>query len=79
MKSIAYIGMDVQTTNYTLCCYRVNDDRYFVGIEIKPDYREVLKYTDRVQSRMVRLQLVSSANIYPRVICRCANENHHHT
>ena len=23
MKSITYIGMDVHTTNYTLCCYSV--------------------------------------------------------
>ena len=26
MKSITYIGMDVHTTNYTLCCYSVEDD-----------------------------------------------------
>ena len=39
MKSITYIGMDVHTTNYTLCCYSVEDDRYFAEIEIKPDYK----------------------------------------
>ena len=51
MKSITYIGMDVHTTNYTLCCYSVEDDRYFAEIEIKPDYREVLKYVNRIQSQ----------------------------
>ena len=51
MKSITYIGMDVHTTNYTLCCYSVEDDRYFAEIEIKPDYREVLKYINRIQSQ----------------------------
>ncbi len=29
MKNITYIGMDVHTTNYTLCCYNVEDDRFF--------------------------------------------------
>ena len=51
MKSITYIGMDVHTTNYTLCCYSVEDDRYFAEIEIKPDYREVVKYINRIQSQ----------------------------
>ncbi len=35
MKSITYIGMDVHTTNYTLCCYSVEDDRFFAEIEVK--------------------------------------------
>lgn len=51
MKSITYIGMDVHTTNYTLCCYSVEDDRYFAEIEVGPDYREVLKYINRIQSQ----------------------------
>ena len=51
MKSITYIGMDVHTTNYTLCCYSMEDDRYIAGIEIKPDHREVLKYINRIQSQ----------------------------
>ena len=51
MKSITYIGMDVHTTNYTLCCYSVEDDRFFAEIEVKPDYQEVLKYINRVKSQ----------------------------
>ena len=51
MKSITYIGMDVHTTHYTLCCYSVEDDRFFAEIEVKPDYQEVLKYINRVKSQ----------------------------
>ena len=51
MKSITYIGMDVHTTNYTLCCYSVEDDRFFAEIEVKPDYQEVLKYINRVKNQ----------------------------
>ena len=47
MNSITYIGMDVHTTNYTLCCYSVEDDRFFAEIEVKPDYQDVLKYIKR--------------------------------
>lgn len=28
MASIIYVGMDVHTTNYTLCCYSMEDDRF---------------------------------------------------
>ena len=32
MTSIIYIGMDVHTTNYTLCCYTVDsDDAYLLS------------------------------------------------
>lgn len=31
MTSIIYVGMDVHTTNYTLCCYSAADDRIFAG------------------------------------------------
>lgn len=51
MSSILYVGMDVHTTNYTLCCYSMEDNRVFAEIQIKPDYREVLKYLDRVRAR----------------------------
>ena len=29
MTSIIYVGMDVHTTNYALCCYSMEDDRFF--------------------------------------------------
>ena len=49
MKSIIYLGMDVHTTNYTLCCYTLEDDRMCHLQQIAPDYRLILKYMDQVR------------------------------
>lgn len=49
MKSILYIGMDVHSTNYTLCAYCAQDDQPFAVIQVKPDYREILKYLKKVE------------------------------
>ena len=51
MTSIIYVGMDVHTTNYTLCCYSVEDDRIFAGVQVEPDYHEILKYLARVEKQ----------------------------
>ena len=51
MSSILYVGMDVHTTNYTLCCYCMETDSVFAEVQIEPDYHEVLKYLNRVQSQ----------------------------
>ena len=51
MKSITYLKMDVHSINCTLCCYSVEDDRYFAEIEIKPGHREVLEHVNRIQSQ----------------------------
>ena len=50
MTSITYVGMDVHTTNYTLCCYSVEDDRLFAQIQLKPEYTEILKYLEQAYS-----------------------------
>ena len=47
MKSIIYLGMDVHTTNYTLCCYTLEDDRMCHLQQIAPDYRLILKIWTR--------------------------------
>ena len=39
MKSIIYLGMDVHTTNYTLCCYTLEDDRMCHLQQIAPALR----------------------------------------
>ena len=51
MTSIIYVGMDVHTTNYTLCCYSAADDRIFAGVQVEPDYHEILKYLARVEKQ----------------------------
>lgn len=50
MTSIIHIGMDVHTTNYTLCCYTADSDDAFAVVNVKPDYHEILKYMDRVRN-----------------------------
>lgn len=50
MTSILYVGLDVHTTNYTICSYSFAEDRFFAEIQVAPDYNEILKYLDRVRS-----------------------------
>ena len=52
MTSIIYVGMDVHTTNYTLCCYSVTTDNDFATATMEPDYRNIVKYLDRVGSEL---------------------------
>jgi len=48
MKSIVYVGMDVHSSNYTLSCYMVGNDKCFATVQMEPDYKEILKYLDKV-------------------------------
>lgn len=50
MASIIYVGMDVHTTNYTMCCYTVEEDVAFARVQVAPDYHEVLKYLERIRN-----------------------------
>jgi len=49
MTSIIYVGMDVHTTNYTLCCYSFENDQIFAMTQMSPDYRNILNYLDRIR------------------------------
>lgn len=51
MTSITYVGMDVHTTNYTLCCYTIEEDKEFAVVEVRPDYTEILKYINRIRQQ----------------------------
>jgi len=51
MTSIIYVGMDVHTTNYTLCCYSFENDEVFAATQMQPDYRNILNYLDRIKTR----------------------------
>lgn len=51
MTSITYVGLDVHTSNYTACCYSMSDDRAFAIVQMSPDYREILKYLNRINSQ----------------------------
>ena len=49
MTSIIYVGMDVHTTNYTLCCYSFENDQVFATTQVEPDYKNILKYLERIR------------------------------
>jgi len=49
MSSIVYVGMDVHTTNYTMCCYVIDGDADFARVELEPDYKFILNYLDQVE------------------------------
>ena len=49
MASIIYVGMDVHTTSFTLCCYSIEKDEVFATAQIEPDYKKVLKYIEQVK------------------------------
>ena len=48
MTSIIYVGMDVHTTNYTLCCYSIESDTIFAMATMAPECKNIIKYLDRV-------------------------------
>ena len=52
MNSIIYVGMDVHTTNYTLCCFSPDKDRVFAVAQVEPDYLNILKYLKRVEKNI---------------------------
>ena len=49
MTSIIYVGMDVHTTNYTLCSYKFGEDDVFAQAQLEPDFRNILKYLEKVR------------------------------
>ena len=51
MTSILYIGMDVHSTNYTLCAFSLEGQKTFGQTTINPDIDELLKYLAAIQNR----------------------------
>ena len=49
MNSITYIGLDVHTTNYTICAYTIENDKTFAETTINPDIKELDKYLKKIQ------------------------------
>ena len=49
MESILYVGMDVHTSNYTLCTYSIEDDREFGLVKFEPDYLNIVRYVKRLK------------------------------
>ncbi len=55
MKRILRIGMDVHSTNYTLCAMEPvigEDDRVFANIQVTPDYKNVLMFIENLKTKL---------------------------
>ena len=55
MKRILKIGMDVHTTNYTLCAMEPiigEDDRVFATIKVTPDYKNILLFIENLKTKL---------------------------
>ena len=58
MTSILYIGMDVHSTNYTLCAYMIEGKKSFARTTINPKIDELLKYLANLQQHYPGYELV---------------------
>ena len=55
MKRILRIGMDVHSTNYTLCAMEPiigEDDRIFANIQVTPDYKNILMFIENLKMKL---------------------------
>ena len=55
MKRILRIGMDVHSTNYTLCAMEPvigEDDRIFATIDVAPDYKNILLFIENLKMKL---------------------------
>lgn len=55
MKRILRIGMDVHSTNYTLCAMEPvigEDDRIFATIDVAPDYKDILLFIENLKMKL---------------------------
>lgn len=51
MNSILYVGMDVHSTNFTLCTFSIGDEKGKFHHTVEPDYRQVLLYLEMVRTK----------------------------
>ena len=55
MKRILKIGMDVHSTNYTLCAIEPvigSEDRVFATIQVTPDYKNILLFIENLKTKL---------------------------
>ena len=55
MNRILKIGMDVHTTNYTLCAMEPligEEDRVFATIKVTPDYKNILMFIEKLKMKL---------------------------
>lgn len=49
MNSVIYVGMDIQTTNYTLCCFSQDKDKGFAIAQVESNYINILEYRNALK------------------------------
>lgn len=55
MKRILRIGMDVHSTNYTLCAMEPvlgEDDRIFANVQVSPDYKNIILFIENLKMKL---------------------------
>ena len=55
MKRILRIGMDVHSTNYTLCAMEPvlgEDDRIFANVQVTPDYKNIVLFIENLKMKL---------------------------
>lgn len=58
MKRILKIGMDVHSTNYTLCAMEPvfgADDRIYATIQVSPDYKNILLFIEKMKQKLEQM------------------------
>ena len=82
MTSITYIGIDVHSTNYTLCAFSLEGQKVFGRTTINPDIDELLKYLATLERfeifrpdlRHTALQPLEIHKVFPAV-CALSGTN----
>ena len=55
MKRILKIGMDVHSTNYTLCAMEPvigAEDRVFANVKVTPDYKNIILFIENLKQKL---------------------------
>ena len=82
MKRIIRIGMDVHSTNYTLCAMEPiigEDDRIFATVDVTPDYKNILMFIENlkmkygaalIDDRIVALAIATRPDCISEDVCK---------
>lgn len=49
MNSLIYVGMDVHTQSYAVCCYNAKTDLVFAEMSLSPESESIVKYLKKVR------------------------------
>ena len=72
MKRILRIGMDVHSTNYTLCAMEPiigKNDRIFPTIDVAPDYKNILLF---IEKKLLPVEVAMEGNHSEIGLPRCS-------